>query len=57
MQRIGHLNAQLEQSGNPLADADLLVAATALETCAHLVTGNTKHFSRIDGLNLVNWLE
>lgn len=57
MKRFGCLKAQLEQSGNPLADADLLIAATALETCTYLVTGNTKHFSRIEGLNLVNWLE
>jgi len=57
MKRFGHLKTQLEQGGTPLADADLLVAATTLETCTGLVTGNTKHFSRIEGLNLINWLE
>jgi tRNA(fMet)-specific endonuclease VapC len=57
MKRFGQLKAQLEQSGNPLADADIFIAAAALETCTHLITGNTKYFSRIEGLNLLNWLE
>lgn len=57
MKRFGRLKAQLEQSGNPLTDADLFIAAAALETCTHLITGNIKHFSRIEGLNLENWLE
>jgi len=57
MKRFGHLKAQLGQTGNQLADADLLIAATVLETCTHLVTGNTRHFSRIEGLILLNWLE
>ena len=57
MKRFGQLKAQLEQSGSPLADADLFVAAAALENCTHLITGNTKHFSRIEGLNLLNWSE
>lgn len=57
MKRFGHLKANLEQSGIPLADADLLIAATVLETCTLLVTGNIKHFSRIEKLNLANWIE
>lgn len=57
MKRFGHLKANLEQSGIPLADADLLIAATALEACTLLVTGNTKHFNRIEKLNLANWIE
>jgi len=57
MKRFGYLKAHLEQSGAPLADADLLIAATALETCTLLVTGKTKHFSRIKELNLANWIE
>jgi len=56
MKRFGHLKANLERKGVPLADADLLIAATALETCNLLVTGNTKHFSRIGELKLSNWI-
>lgn len=51
MMRFGLLKAELETSGN----ADLLIAATALEHGMTLVTGNTKHFARIPGLQLENW--
>lgn len=55
MMRFGLLKAELEAAGTPLADADLLIAATALEHDMTLVTGNTKHFARIPGLELENW--
>ena len=55
MMRFGLLKAELEAAGTPLADADLLIAATALEHDMALVTGNTKHFARIPGLQLENW--
>ncbi len=57
MHRFGLLKASLENLSLSLADADLLVAATALEKCNLLATGNLKHFSRIDGLLLANWIE
>jgi tRNA(fMet)-specific endonuclease VapC len=56
MQRFGMLKASLEDLSIPLADADLLIAATALEKCNLLVTGNIKHFGRIAGLPIVNWI-
>ncbi len=56
MHRFGKLKASLEAEGLPLADADLLIAATTLETADLLVTGNTKHFNRIEGLKLENWI-
>ena len=45
----------LEQSGMPLDDFDLLIAATAEANGLVLVTNNTKHFSRISTLQLVDW--
>lgn len=54
--RFGNLKAILEKEGLPLADADLLIAATALETSRLLVTGNLKHFQRIKNLALENWI-
>lgn len=54
--RFGSLKAAFEVDGLPLADADLFIAATALERADLLVTGNTKHFSRIEGLSLANWI-
>ncbi len=43
------------QSGQSHADADFLIAATALESGRTLATGNTSHFSWIPGLTIVDW--
>ena len=55
MMRFGIIKAELESRGTRLADADILIAATALENDMTLVTGNTKHFDRIPGLIIENW--
>ena len=41
--------------GHPHTDADLLIAATALEHGRALATGNTSHFAWIPGLTVVDW--
>jgi len=56
LKEFGRLKASLERRGVPLADADLLIAATCLVRCDSLVTGNIKHYERINGLVLDNWL-
>ncbi len=56
VRRFGSLKAVLEGEGLPLADADLFIAATTLEKGDLLVTGNTKHFSRVEGLSIANWI-
>lgn len=43
------------RGGHPHGDADLLIAATALEHGRVLVTGNTAHFAWIPGLRLEDW--
>jgi predicted nucleic acid-binding protein len=48
--------ANLRRQGEILPDADILVAATALANDCVLVTGNEKHFRRIKGLEVENWL-
>ena len=48
----GALRAQLEEAGQALADADLQIAATAVHHDLELVTGNLRHFRRINGLRL-----
>jgi tRNA(fMet)-specific endonuclease VapC len=53
--RAAHLHATLKRAGTPLPDADILIAATALVHGLPLVTGNTKHFGRIEGLELEDW--
>jgi predicted nucleic acid-binding protein len=52
---FGLLKAQLEISGNRLDDFDLIIASCAMAHNLTLVTNNTKHFQRIDGLKLANW--
>jgi tRNA(fMet)-specific endonuclease VapC len=48
---------QLKPLGRLIEDADTLIAATALHEKAILVTDNTKHFARVPGLQLENWIE
>lgn len=55
--RFGLLKADLEASGNRLDDLDLQIASIAIEVNAQLVTNNTRHFSRVNGLRLLNWLK
>ena len=39
-----------------IGDMDMFIAATALEEDLIVVTGNTDHFSRIEGLKVENWM-
>jgi tRNA(fMet)-specific endonuclease VapC len=52
----GRLRAELEKAGTPLALADLEIAAIAIANKLALVTGNSRHFTRISGLTIQNWL-
>ena len=53
--RASDLWADARNSGRPCEDADLVIAATAIEHQLTLVTGNTAHFSWIPGLVLEDW--
>jgi tRNA(fMet)-specific endonuclease VapC len=55
--RFGVLKAGLEARGESLDDLNLQIASIALETNAMLLTNNTKHFKRLSGLRMLNWLE
>ena len=52
---FGMLKASLEKSGTPLDDFDLVLASSALANNLTLVTNNSKHFGRIEGLRITNW--
>lgn len=52
----GDLRADLERSGTPIALADLLIAAITLSRGASLATGNVRHFDRVEGLRVDDWL-
>ena len=48
----GELEAKLEQKGERLSLADVIIAATALSYEVPLLTMNRRHFERVDGLKL-----
>ncbi len=52
----GRLRAQLRQAGTPIGDFDEMIAAHALSVGAVLVTDNERHFRRISGLPVENWI-
>jgi tRNA(fMet)-specific endonuclease VapC len=53
--QASRLRALLEKAGTPIGPYDVLIAGTALAHGATLVTHNTKEFSRVPGLQLVDW--
>jgi tRNA(fMet)-specific endonuclease VapC len=55
--RFGLLKADLDATGEPLDDLDLQIASIALENNLPLLTNNTRHFARIGGLQLQNWIQ
>ncbi len=54
--RHGELRAELKAHGTPIGDFDEMIAAHALAIGAVVVTNNTRHFSRVPGLVIENWL-
>ena len=52
----GNIRAHLEKTGMLIAWADIQIAAIAMTHDMTLITGNLKHFSRISGLKVENWL-
>jgi tRNA(fMet)-specific endonuclease VapC len=55
-QRHGTLRAHLKAQGTPIGDFDEMIAAHALALGAVVVTDNTRHFARVPGLVIENWL-
>jgi tRNA(fMet)-specific endonuclease VapC len=53
--RAADIYADLYDRGSMIGDADILIAATALEQQLPIVTNNESHFSRIGGLRILNW--
>jgi tRNA(fMet)-specific endonuclease VapC len=54
--KFGELKAKLEVRGEPLDHFDLQIASIAIENGCELLTNNSRHFSRVRGLQLENWL-
>jgi tRNA(fMet)-specific endonuclease VapC len=53
----GDILALLQKRGQKIGIEDVYVAATTLSNKCTLVTANTKHYIRIKGLKIENWIE
>ena len=51
------IRVELEAAGTPIGPHDTLIAATAMRHQATLVTRNVREFSRVSGLQWLNWHE
>jgi tRNA(fMet)-specific endonuclease VapC len=54
-EQFGIIRVSLEKQGMPIGPYDMLIAAIAIANSVSLVTHNTREFSRIAGLSIVDW--
>ncbi len=57
IEKAAEIYAYLKKKGNLIEDADILMASTAIVEDLVLITNNLKHFKRVKGLRLDNWLQ
>lgn len=53
--KYGAIRSELASKGTPIGPNDLMIAAIAIVAGAVVVTHNTREFSRVDGLKIVDW--
>jgi tRNA(fMet)-specific endonuclease VapC len=53
---FGEAKAMLERQGRRLADADLFIGCIAAARQATVVTGNRRHYQRIPGVDVEDWI-
>ena len=53
--QAARIRVELEAAGTPIGPHDTLIAATALRHQATMVTRNVREFSRVPGLQWINW--
>ncbi|MEO5716785.1 MAG: type II toxin-antitoxin system VapC family toxin [Luteolibacter sp.] len=51
----GEINAALLNAGTPVGVMDVFIAATALSMDVPVVTSNVRDFSKIKGLEVIDW--
>jgi tRNA(fMet)-specific endonuclease VapC len=54
--QAGEILHELHSVGKPIGIEDIMIGSIALSNGLTVVTGNIKHFSRIPGLQVENWL-
>lgn len=57
LKEFAKIKAILRRKGTPIDDFDLLIACSALVNDFVVVTDNRRHFDRIPGLTVHNWVE
>ena len=55
-EHYAQIRTDLEAKGTPIGGMDMQIAAHARSLDAILVTNNTRHFERVEGLRLENWV-
>jgi tRNA(fMet)-specific endonuclease VapC len=53
---FGRIGSILAERGTPIGDFDVLIASHAVALRCTLVTNNVRHFSKVPGLALDNWV-
>jgi len=48
--------ARLRKAGKPVDDFDLLIGASAIANDMILITNNARHFERLKGITVDNWI-
>lgn len=56
LDKAANIYAELKKVGRIIEDADILIAASCIVHDYVLVTDNTKHLGRVDGLQFENWV-
>nr|WP_315209023.1 type II toxin-antitoxin system VapC family toxin [uncultured Albidiferax sp.] len=54
--RYGDIQSQFKKQGTPIGELDTQIAAHALAENLVLVTHNTRHFERVPGLTMEDWM-
>lgn len=56
LELFGREKARLKKSGKIIPDFDLLIGVAAVQNEMIIVTNNQKHLSRVEGLEIENWI-
>jgi tRNA(fMet)-specific endonuclease VapC len=57
LEQFAKIKSKLKSDGKILDDFDILIGATAIKNDCIIVTNNIKHFERIEGIKIENWIE
>ena len=55
LDKAAGIYAMLKKAGRLIGDSDILIGASCLAHGYTIITDNTRHFNRIEGLQFVNW--